>query len=147
MMTEPSFFDAFKQNPVSFLAIFLFCIAALVLAIVSLMKKKRWIALLSIAFVLTAYGFGVYATILHRGFATAVSEGQGLSSADRTRLMDLHLSESWYPIETAAFGGVLPLLLGLIGLALANRATAKAQKAGSESRAKSEGAPDGEKRA
>jgi hypothetical protein len=126
MVPEPSFLDAFKENPV-FFVLALFCASlGFALGVLSLLlRQKSMISLiLSLAAITMGLASGAAGAI---GAAQLVSQAEaaigtpGLSANDRARLVDYARSSAVYPFATGAVGAVPAMLLGGIAIIFRKR--------------------------
>lgn len=127
---EPSFVDAFKQNPLFFLIGILFAGLGLSLAVAGLVfatrRSKAGIVLGFVAVLggLCALGSGVVGWLLAKSQVEAAVQSPGLSAGDRSRLMEAGSAEALHSLEFGIAACALPLLAGMtacvVGIAKRN---------------------------
>lgn len=121
---EPSFIDAFKQNPLFFLIGILLGGLGLALAITAMVFAGRgskvgivlgFVAILSGLGALTS---GVVGWMFGRSGIEAAAQSPGLSAGDRARLIQAGYAESLYSLELGIAASALPLLAGMTACAV-----------------------------
>lgn len=126
---EPSFLEAFKQNPLFFLVSIFFGGLGLALAVLALVLASRAsklgivIGLVAVLAGLGALGSGVVGWLTSRSLVESAAASPGLSASDRSRIMEAGNAEAIYSLELGIGVCALPLLLGMAacGLGIAKR--------------------------
>lgn len=129
MPPEPTFLDAFKENPAPIFLAFVLGAAGFALVVVALtlaLKRSRAGVLLGVAAAACGVGAmlsGVYGTISKRRYTDEVITAPGLTAKDIERIRAYAYAEASFTWEAGAGAGLLPLLggVGSAGLALARR--------------------------
>lgn len=129
---EPSFVEAFKENPFPFASALFFGALGLTLALVALVlviKRSRTgllvgVVAASVGLVAILSGVGGWFSMRSRAFAAV--EAPGLSARDRERIITYANGEAAFPL---VFGGVMGMLPLLGGVGCAVMARARSQSA------------------
>jgi hypothetical protein len=122
MEPEPSFLEAFKDDPLYMLGAALLGLVALVGAGIAFLPKspsaRLSIAAVAMLLAFGALGVGALGTIHERNLTESAAETPGLTAADRERLTTYGNAEASYHLLAGA-GSALPGgLLGLVALVL-----------------------------
>lgn len=132
-LEEPTFFQAFKENPFYILFTILLGAAGtvvFVMALVAALKRRRSALALGIgAIVLGAitFGIGAWGTATQRDMVDAAASSPGLSANDRVRIRKQGNAEASFVLMTGLLASALPILGGVAAIFLAR---ARAKKTG-----------------